>query len=215
MKISLTANNHTELSFPSLNIDLSLFFLINTQLRIGKLYINGWPAKQEKASQKGAVYHQVWQWSRLHDQLFKRKGMFPYFLHLRKRLYNSTLRAYTEELEAFDHCFSLPWSSGIVSSAKIDLKGNSPEYAGVPHFCTPSFYGSKFPKWCSSVQQDKYCSANAPQLVRRRRRQWVRQKSNRFRLAKQQLCTCITLFCTFLCCRCTATTWDCLISRFM
>ena len=29
---------------------------------------------------------------------------------------------------------------------------------------------------------------------RRRRRQQERQKSNRFRLAKQQLCTCITLF---------------------
>ena len=32
----------------------------------------------------------------------------------------------------------------------------------------------------------------------RRRRQRERQKSNRFRLAKQQLCTCVTLFfCTF------------------
>ena len=28
-------------------------------------------------------------------------------------------------------------------------------------------------------------------------------KSNRFRLAKQQFCTCITFFCTFLCHRCT------------
>ena len=28
------------------------------------------------------------------------------------------------------------------------------------------------------------------------------------RLAKQQLCTCITLFCTFLCRRCTNTTWN-------
>ena len=27
----------------------------------------------------------------------------------------------------------------------------------------------------------------------------VTVKNNRFRLAKQQLCTCITLFCTFLC----------------
>ena len=49
---------------------------------------------------------------------------------------------------------------------------------------------------------------------RRRRRQRERQKSNRFRLAKQQLCTCITLFCTFLCRRCRTTTWKCLISRF-
>ena len=41
------------------------------------------------------------------------------------------------------------------------------------------------------------------------------KKSNRFRQAKQQLCTCITLFCTFLCCRCTTTTWSYLISRFV
>ena len=34
-------------------------------------------------------------------------------------------------------------------------------------------------------------------------------------IAKQQLCTCITLFCTFLSRRCTTTTWKCLISRFV
>ena len=34
-------------------------------------------------------------------------------------------------------------------------------------------------------------------------------------LAKQQLCTCITLFCTFLCGHCTTTAWKSLISRFM
>ena len=49
----------------------------------------------------------------------------------------------------------------------------------------------------------------------RRWRQRVRQKSKRFRQGKQQLCTCITLFCTFLCRRCTTTTWKCLISRFV
>ena len=42
----------------------------------------------------------------------------------------------------------------------------------------------------------------------RRRRQRDRQKSNRFGLAKQQLCTCITLFCTFLSRRCTTATWN-------
>ena len=41
------------------------------------------------------------------------------------------------------------------------------------------------------------------------------KKSDRFRQAKQQLCTCITLFCTFLCRRCTTTTWNWLISRFV
>ena len=47
----------------------------------------------------------------------------------------------------------------------------------------------------------------------RRRRQRERQKSNRFILAKQQLCTCITLFCTFLNRRCKSATWNFLISR--
>ena len=41
------------------------------------------------------------------------------------------------------------------------------------------------------------------------------KKSSRFRLTKQQLCTCITLFCTFPCRRCSTTTWNCLISRFV
>ena len=50
---------------------------------------------------------------------------------------------------------------------------------------------------------------------RRRRRQRERRKSKRFRLAKQQLCMCITLLCTFLCRHCTTTTWKCLISRFV
>ena len=41
------------------------------------------------------------------------------------------------------------------------------------------------------------------------------KKKNRLRLAKQQLCPCITLLCTFLC-RCwTTTMWNCLTSRFV
>ena len=43
-------------------------------------------------------------------------------------------------------------------------------------------------------------------------RQRARQKSNRFTLAKQQLCTCITLFCTILSRRCKTATWNFLIS---
>ena len=49
----------------------------------------------------------------------------------------------------------------------------------------------------------------------RRQRQQERQKTNRFRLAKQQLCTCITIFEHFCSRRCTTTTWKCLISRFV
>ena len=50
---------------------------------------------------------------------------------------------------------------------------------------------------------------------RRWGQQQERQKSSRFILAKQQLCTCITLFRTFLSRRCTTTTRKCLISRFV
>ena len=61
-----------------------------------------------------------------------------------------------------------------------------------------------------------HCSSNVRELTQRlRRRQREQQKSNRFRQAKQQLCTCITLFCTFLCRRCTTATWNGLISRFV
>ena len=40
-------------------------------------------------------------------------------------------------------------------------------------------------------------------------------KYGKFRLAKQQLCTCITLFCTFLCRHCTTTKWTRLLSSFV
>ena len=51
---------------------------------------------------------------------------------------------------------------------------------------------------------------------RRRRRQLERQKSNRFKLAKQQRCSCITLFCyAFLCRHCTTTTWKFIFSLFV
>ena len=39
------------------------------------------------------------------------------------------------------------------------------------------------------------------------------ENRNRFRWVKQQLCTCITLLCTFLCRQCTTATWKYLISR--
>ena len=57
---------------------------------------------------------------------------------------------------------------------------------------------------------------NVRELKQRRpRRQRGRQKSNGVRLAKEKLCTCITLFYTFLCCRCMTSMWNCLIWRFV
>ena len=57
-------------------------------------------------------------------------------------------------------------------------------------------------------QQMFFCSRRRRR--QRQRRQREQQKSNRFILAKQQLCTCITLSR-----HCTITTWNCLISRFV
>ena len=65
------------------------------------------------------------------------------------------------------------------------------------------------------ISESGLLSLNREFTRRGRRQQQERQKSDRFRQAKQQLCTCITLFCTFLCHRCTTTTWNCLISRFV
>ena len=40
-----------------------------------------------------------------------------------------------------------------------------------------------------------------------------RSKKQQVLIAKQQLCTCTTLFCTFLCpCFCTTATWTCLLN---
>ena len=49
--------------------------------------------------------------------------------------------------------------------------------------------------------------------IRPRRRQREHHKSNRFNQQNNNFCTCITLFCKFLCRHCTTTTWKCLISR--
>ena len=66
--------------------------------------------------------------------------------------------------------------------------------------------GSLKQAWFSFVLGDFTVSRPSQSL----RRQRERPKSNRLRLAKQQLCTWITLFCTFLCRHCTTATWKCL-----
>ena len=64
-----------------------------------------------------------------------------------------------------------------------------------------------------------YCShlwsTNTELKQRWQRRQGKRQKSNRFRSAKQPIFTFIALFCTFLLRHCMTSTWDCVISRFV
>ena len=90
---------------------------------------------------------------------------------------------------AIEQCFSLSFVTDPEAFAKV----NSAQFPTPGESCTSS-----------EVKQ------------RRRRRQRERQKQKkRVRLAKQQLCTSITLFCTFLCRCCTTTTWKCLIWRFV
>ena len=55
---------------------------------------------------------------------------------------------------------------------------------------------------CSNLVPRVFSFFNRDLTILRRRRQRDCQK------AKQQLCTCITLFCTFLCSPCTTTTWN-------
>ena len=69
---------------------------------------------------------------------------------------------------------------------------------------------------CNARAWHRGCNiSELKQRRRRRQRERQKKKSNWFRLTKQRLCTCITLFCTFLSRRCTTTTWKCLISRFV
>ena len=79
--------------------------------------------------------------------------------------------------------------------------------------CCSSF---TIPQCTSKVYRaSPLCKVNWELKQWRQRRQRGRQKSNRFYYAKQQLCTCITLFCTFLYRPCTTTTWKCLIASFI
>ena len=66
--------------------------------------------------------------------------------------------------------------------------------------CTGYFGKQSWVYWTLLSWYEQNSSAigdNRELKQRRRRRQRERQKSNWFRLAKKQHCTCITLFCTF------------------
>ena len=62
----------------------------------------------------------------------------------------------------------------------------------------------------NSLSNDSFKMTGTKPWLRRKRE---RQKHCTFLWDKQQLCTCITLFCTFLRRHCTTTTWKYLISR--
>ena len=80
---------------------------------------------------------------------------------------------------------------------------------------TKRFLGSTFLATVTKFVSELYPSIQKELKQWRQRRHRGRHKSNSFRLAKRQLCTCITLFCTFRCRHCTTTTWKCLTSHFV
>ena len=69
-----------------------------------------------------------------------------------------------------------------------------------PFYCFEHRYGRPDVIWKRSVES--LCNGDGEQ-----------QKSNRFRLAKEQLCTFITLLSAFLSLCCTTATWNVLISQ--
>ena len=76
--------------------------------------------------------------------------------------------------------------------------------------CAGYFGKQTWVYWTLSSWYEQNSSATGDNRELKQRR---RQKSNRLRLAEEQLCTYITPFCTLLCRHCMATTWKCLISR--
>ena len=69
--------------------------------------------------------------------------------------------------------------------------------------------------WYQKTCNRTYPSPPLTNIRELEQRRWQREReSNKFRL-QQQLCTCITLFSTFLCCHCLTLTWKCQISCFV
>ena len=90
-------------------------------------------------------------------------------------------------IRQYDYCRNLPLTAtggGERGKASASLPLNSVELANI-----------RFKTW--TLTRGPRCNIREFKQWRRRRQQ-ERQKSNRFRLAKQQLCTCSTLFYTFL-----------------
>ena len=107
---------------------------------------------------------------------------------------------------------------GIPDSLSVEIGFHIPIVTGI----TDSWVEFRIPKprisdstnkdfpdsgiWIDNLTEAVIPTNNTGLKQRRRRRQRERQKGNMFRSAKQQLCTYITRFFAFLCCRCTTTT---------
>ena len=110
-------------------------------------------------------------------------------------MWHSTFEIGTEQLRSVT---KMATKSLLLQVNRIPIRYNFLAGAIERRSVTSHYHGSNISGW----QQNQ----------RRWRRRGKRQKENVYN-KKQQLCTCITLFCTFLCRRCTATTWNFPISR--
>ena len=97
----------------------------------------------------------------------------------------------------------------------------APPSLGISRFLTKKKTNAREREWhaLNWLSQKKLACVAQPILRelkhhrRRGQREQQRQNSNRFGLVKQQLCSWINLFCTFLCRHCRNTMWNRLISR--
>ena len=127
------------------------------------------------------------------------KGLLPYLSFLLNNQLNGRLI-----LHFLDHVFNVLTKTLGVRKLRSDGRANTK--------CHFRFLPVDYPVRLSSGA----CAGNNTELKKRqRRRQRERQKSDRFRLTKQQLCMYSMLFCTFLCRHCATTKWNFLISRSM
>ena len=109
--------------------------------------------------------------------------------------------------EMWDIIYTQIWAKIV---GYVDLR-NFSIYCAALWICLRNILAALICKFSTFLSQSKSIYSKIGSW---RQRQRERQKSNRCRFAKQQLCTCITLFCTFLCRHCTTTKWKCLISLF-
>ena len=110
-------------------------------------------------------------------------------------MWHSTFEIGTEQLRSVT---KMATKSLLLPVNRIPIRNDFVAGAIERRSVTSHYHGSNISGW----QQNQ----------RRWRRRGKRQKENVYN-NKQQLRTCITLFCTFLCRRCAATTWNFPISR--
>ena len=108
---------------------------------------------------------------------------------------------------SFTQSFAVPFLSMVSPLALSNLPVGCVRAVPCPPYCMSS------PWKCSLIYVR--CYPDNRELKQLRRRPQRRRQRTIGLMIKKQLCTCITLFSTFLWSHCTTTTWNLLIWRFM